>query len=70
MPDCFVADCCIRVLRESLGLEQFSEDLIDTCLGIFLVNDFEINNNVCILGYNHFEIFGGSNVQYTRVQPF
>jgi hypothetical protein len=41
----WLADCCIRVLRESLGLEQFSEDLIDTCLGIFLVNDFEINNN-------------------------
>ncbi len=60
--DCFVSDCCIRVPRESLGLEQFSEDLIDTCLGIFLVNDFEINNHVCILRVQPFWHFLGNKV--------
>ena len=33
-------------LRQTIGLVQFSEDEIDTVLGIFLVNDFEINAKV------------------------
>ena len=36
----------LAMFRDRLGLDQFSEELIDTCLGIFLVNDFEINNSV------------------------
>ena len=33
----------IKCIRETMGLTEFSEDDIDTVLGIFLVNDFEIN---------------------------
>ena len=36
----------IKYIRETLGLDQFSEDDIDTVLGIFLVNDFEINAQI------------------------
>jgi len=36
----------LKLVRETIGLVQFSEDEIDTVLGIFLVNDFEINAKV------------------------
>ena len=36
----------IKYIRETMGLTQFSEDDIDTVLGIFLVNDFEINARI------------------------
>ena len=36
----------IRYIRTTLGLTQFSEEDIDTVLGIFLVNDFEINAHI------------------------
>ena len=32
--------------RETMGLDQFSVEDIDTVLGVFLVNDFEINSTV------------------------
>ena len=32
--------------RETIGLTQFSEEELDTVLGIFLVNDFEITAKV------------------------
>ena len=32
--------------RGVLGLVEYTEQLIDTVLGIFLVNDFEINKPV------------------------
>jgi len=35
----------ISNIRERLGITEWSEDDIDTVLGIFLVNDFEITNN-------------------------
>ena len=35
----------VKFIRENLGLTEFSEDDIDTVLGIFLVNDFEIYSN-------------------------
>ena len=34
------------VCRETMGLKQFSVEDIDTVLGVFLVNDFEINSMV------------------------
>ena len=34
------------MIRETIGLQQFSVEDIDTVLGIFLVNDFEINAKV------------------------
>ena len=36
----------IQYIRETLGIDVFSEDDIDTVLGIFLVNDFEINAQI------------------------
>ena len=36
----------IKYIRETMGLTQFSEDDIDTVLGIYLVNDFEINGRI------------------------
>jgi len=36
----------IKYIRETIGLKEYSEDLIDTVLGIFLVNDFEINAKI------------------------
>ena len=36
----------VKFIRETLGLIEFSEDDIDTVLGIFLVNDFEINAKI------------------------
>lgn len=32
-----------NILRDCIGLAQYSVDLIDTLLGIFLVNDFEVD---------------------------
>jgi len=36
----------IKFITETIGLTEFSEDIIDTVLGIFLVNDFEINAQI------------------------
>ena len=47
----------IRYIRTTLGLTQFSEEDIDTVLGIFLVNDFEINAHI---GDEEFSSAGGN----------
>ena len=39
-------DILNNLLRERFGLAEYTEDMIDTVLGIFLVNDFDINNSV------------------------
>lgn len=39
-------DPVVRYITETIGLTEFSEDEIDTVLGIFLVNDFEINAKI------------------------
>jgi len=36
----------VKYITETIGLTEFSEDVIDTVLGIFLVNDFEINAKI------------------------
>ena len=38
--------------RNTMGLKQFSVEDINTVLGIFLVNDFEINSSVGIMNVN------------------
>ena len=38
--------------RDTMGLKQFSVEDINTVLGIFLVNDFEINSSVGIMNIN------------------
>ena len=38
--------------RDTMGLKQFSVEDINTVLGIFLVNDFEINSSVGIMNVN------------------
>ena len=38
--------------RDKMGLKQFSVEDINTVLGIFLVNDFEINSSVGIVNVN------------------
>ena len=39
-------DSIIKYIREVVGATQFTEEDIDTVLGIFLVNDFEINARI------------------------
>ena len=38
--------------RDTMGLKQFLVEDINTVLGIFLVNDFEINSSVGIMNVN------------------
>ena len=39
-------DAIIKYIREVVGATEFTEEDIDTILGIFLVNDFEINAKI------------------------
>jgi len=36
----------VKYIRETIGVDEFTEEEIDTVLGIFLVNDFEINAKI------------------------
>ena len=39
-------DPVVKYIRETMGITEFTEEEIDTVLGIFLVNDFEINAQI------------------------
>ena len=39
-------DSIIKYIRQVIGATEYSEEDIDTILGIFLVNDFEINAKI------------------------
>lgn len=39
-------DSIIEYIRKVIGATEYSEEDIDTILGIFLVNDFEINAEI------------------------
>ena len=44
-----------------MGLKQFSVEDINTVLGVFLVNDFEINSMVRNLVKDNLSLFEGDN---------
>ena len=55
----------IKYIREVVGATQFTEEDIDTVLGIFLVNDFEINARIDENEFSSGEILNIVNTRFS-----